>query len=66
MTRKAGLLLNKRRGRQINYGLVLEDLINTKGETVLRQNTSTSKSIKVAEINTSGSASPSPSPSKKH
>lgn len=37
LTRKAGLLLNKRSGRQINYGLVLEDLIVTKGEKVIRQ-----------------------------
>ena len=34
LTRKAGQLVNKRQGRQVNYGLVLQDLIVSKGQTV--------------------------------
>jgi len=37
LTRKAGQLVNKRRGRQENYGLVLQDLIESKGQTVSLQ-----------------------------
>ena len=37
MTRKSGQLVNKRRGRQENYGLVLQDLIESMGQTISLQ-----------------------------